>query len=272
MAASGGGARTEPVKAVAEITERGKERIESPMSLSSARPGATEEPQPLILILEDEAEIAELVELRLAEEGFRTRIVLDPREAVRAVAESQPSLVLLDVIMPGISGIEVARQLKANAATRLIPIIFLTGQGAEPDIVAGLELGADDYLTKPFSYSVLVARIRAVLRRGREERPASDALLRTGTITLSEVAHEVSVDGISVSLTLAEFHLLASLMRQRGRVLTRKQLLESIADSPDSLIERNVDVHIGTLRKKLGSAGMLITTVRGVGYKCKDGD
>jgi DNA-binding response OmpR family regulator len=185
--------------------------------------------------------------------------------------ESQPALVLLDVIMPGMNGIEVARQLKANAATRAIPLIFLTGQGAEPDIVAGLELGADDYLTKPFSYSVLVARIRAVLRRVGEEIE-KDGRLRAGAIELNLDAHEVTVDGKAVTLTLAEFHLLAALLRDYGRVLTRKQLLESIADSPESLIERNVDVHIGTLRKKLGTAGSCILTVRGVGYKCKDGD
>ncbi len=219
-----------------------------------------------ILIIEDEAEIAEMIQSYLSDEGFEAKVCRDPRDGIEEAVGHHPSLILLDVIMPGLSGIEVCQTLKSREETREIPIIFLTGQGAEKDIISGLELGADDYLTKPFSYNLLVARIRAVLRRaGTKDDPGQT--FSAGPITVDIPRHEVTLEGQAVALTMAEFQLVAALARSPGRVLSRKALLREIAKDDEPIIERNVDVHIGTLRKKLGRHGALILTVRGIGYK-----
>jgi two-component system alkaline phosphatase synthesis response regulator PhoP len=231
---------------------------------------ALKEPKETILIIEDETEIAEMIQTHLADEGFETRVCFDPRKGLQAASDRAPSLILLDVIMPGMSGIEVCQQLKERESTKEIPIIFLTGQGAEKDIVSGLELGADDYVTKPFSYNLLVARIRAVLRRTHTKQEPAPERAVVGPIVIDFPKHEVTADGVVIALTLAEFQLLGALVRNPGRVLARNNLLQEISREGEPIIERNVDVHIGTLRRKLGQHGGLIVTVRGIGYKIQD--
>lgn len=223
-----------------------------------------------IWVIDDEPEIGTDIQAYLKAEGFEARVFTDSSQVAELVRNETPDLFLMDILMPGLTGPELVRRLKSTPHTASIPVIFLTGQGDEADVLAGLELGADDYLTKPFSLRLLVARIRAVLRRYRknpDEAPCT--VLQEGPIRMDIEGHEVSVEGQAVSLTGAEFHLLEALLREPGRVLTRKALLQTISKEDRTLIERNVDVHIGTLRRKLGSAGAWVVTVRGIGYKIR---
>jgi len=224
--------------------------------------------QAKIWIVDDEPGVAELISQHLRREGFAPEVLADPRVAVVEAESHPPGLILLDILMPGMSGIDVCKRLKEGEKTRAIPVIFLTGQGDESMVVTGLELGADDYLTKPFSLKLLTARIRAVLRRYNSDE-GERLEYESGPIHLDLNSHDVKVNGEAVSLTLAEFHVLVALLREPGRVLTRKTLLHCIARDDKPLIERNVDVHIGTLRKKLGEAGRSLVTVRGVGYRLR---
>lgn len=223
-----------------------------------------------IWVIDDEPEIGRDIEAYLRAEGFSPRVFTDSNQVAELVARETPDLFLMDILMPGLTGPELVRRLKAMPETASIPVIFLTGQGDEADVLAGLELGADDYLTKPFSLRLLVARIRAVLRRYRktpDDKPLT--VLEEGPIRMDIDGHDVTVDGTRVNLTGAEFHLLEALLREPGRVLTRKALLQTITKEDKTLIERNVDVHIGTLRRKLGTAGSWVLTVRGIGYKLR---
>lgn len=225
----------------------------------------------VVLVIEDDPDIVELVAYNLEREGFRVFSAGKGEEGVRAAAERQPSLILLDLMLPGIDGLEVCRRLKARADTDAIPIIMLTAKGEESDVVLGLGLGADDYVTKPFSPRELVARIRAVLRRERSSAEGPlPSRIDAGPVTIDALRHEVIVGGKPVSLTLAEFKLLSALAASPGRVFTRDQLVEKITGGKSIVIDRNVDVHIRALRKKLRKAADHILTVRGVGYKFKD--
>jgi two-component system phosphate regulon response regulator PhoB len=223
-----------------------------------------------ILVVEDEEDILELLRYNLAKEGFRVTGALSGEEAVRTARSTPPDLIVLDLMLPGMDGLTVCRELKMDAKTREVPIIILTAKGEEADIVAGLELGADDYVIKPFSPRVLLARLRAVLRRRQAEPvPVSDSLI-LHDMTLHPGRHEVLVQGRPVDLTATEFRLLHFLARRPGWVFTRAQIVQGVQGEDYSVSDRAVDVQIVGLRKKLGPAGKYIETVRGVGYRLKE--
>jgi two-component system, OmpR family, alkaline phosphatase synthesis response regulator PhoP len=223
-----------------------------------------------VLAVEDEEDILELVRYNLEKEGYRVTGVLSGEEALRRARSQPPDLIVLDLMLPGMDGLTVCRELKQDAKTRDLPIVILTAKGEEADIVAGLELGADDYVTKPFSPRVLLARIRAVLRRRRTEPAAASDSLEIHGMVIHPGRHEVLIQGRPVDLTVTEFRLLAFLARRPGWVFTRSQIVQGVQGEDYAVSERAVDVQIVGLRKKLGPAGQYIETVRGVGYRLKD--
>jgi two-component system phosphate regulon response regulator PhoB len=227
-------------------------------------------PKQHILVVDDEEDILELVSYNLRKEGYGVTAVTTGEGALRVVRDDQPGLVLLDLMLPNVSGLEVCRTLKRNAETQSIPIIMLTAKGEEADIVAGLEAGADDYVTKPFSPRVLLARVKAVLRRKVENAVEQDDAIVIQSIVIHPGRHEVFVDGKPVDLTLTEYGLLECLARRPGWVLTRYQIIEAVRGDNYPVTDRSVDVHVVSLRRKLGSAGAHIETVRGIGYRFKE--
>jgi len=227
-------------------------------------------PNKKVLVVDDEEDILELLKFNLSREGFHVTCATTGENALKAVPAEVPDLIVLDLMLPGIDGLEVTRQLKNNDNTKKIPIVMLTAKGEEADIVAGLELGADDYITKPFSPRVLVARVRAVLRR--EEKDISDekSVLRVHDIVIHPGRREVLVEGQPVKLTFTEFGILNYLARRPGWVFTRSQIVDAVRGDDYFVTDRSVDVQIVGLRKKLGSAGKCIDTVRGVGYRFRE--
>ncbi|MBN2216532.1 MAG: response regulator [Pirellulales bacterium] len=230
---------------------------------------------PLVLIVEDEDDIRELVGYNLFKEGMRAAEVRTGEEGLKAVADQRPDLVLLDLMLPGLDGLAVCKKLKESSKTRDIPIIMLTAKGEEADIVRGLNLGADDYVTKPFSPKVLMARISTVLRRAAEDRTPAVADDDEPPMTFRNLSihvgrHEVLVEGDPVELTSTEFRVLRFLARKPGWVFTRHQILDGVHGDKYAITDRAVDVQIVGLRKKLGVAGDHIETVRGVGYRFKE--
>lgn len=224
-----------------------------------------------LLIVDDEDAILQLLEYNLVKEGYQVDMARSGEEALAKARRSHPDLMVLDLMLPGIDGLEVCRELKADRSTAGIPIIMLTAKTEDSDIVAALELGADDYVTKPFSPSVLVARIRAGLRRRKERTaPEVDRLVSLDDLIVDPVRHEVKLGAQVLDLTATEFAILYLLARRPGWVFTRSQIIEQIKGSDYPVTERSVDVHIVGLRKKLGAAGLRIETVRGVGYRFKE--
>ena len=223
-----------------------------------------------ILLVEDERDIVEVLEFALRKEGFETAAAGGAEAAFALVREKLPDLILLDLMLPGLSGTEICRQLKSAPRTAQIPVVMLTARGEELDRVVGLELGADDYITKPFSVREVVLRVRAILRRNAVLAPAEKARERVGPIQLDAVGHRCLVDGTLVELTALEFRLLANFMARLGRVQTREQLLEDVWGVSPELQTRTVDTHVKRLREKLGSDRDLIETVRGIGYRMSD--
>ncbi|NQU24971.1 MAG: response regulator transcription factor [Candidatus Nealsonbacteria bacterium] len=223
-----------------------------------------------ILVVEDEEEIQELVRYNLAKEGFSVTCAGSGEEALQKVRRQLPALVVLDLMLPGLDGLEVCKVLKGDAATRDVAVVMLTAKGEEADIVTGLELGADDYITKPFSPRVLIARIRAVLRRRATEPAGETAVIRIHNLVIHPGRHEVTVDDEPVTLTSTEFRVLHVLARRPGWVYTRLQIAEAVHGVDYPVTDRSVDVQIVALRKKLAAAGRYIETVRGVGYKLKE--
>jgi two-component system phosphate regulon response regulator PhoB len=224
-------------------------------------------PKARILVVEDEEDLLELVRFNLAREGYQVQGLARGEEALRAVRAQPPDLLLLDLMLPGMDGLELCRLLRADAATRALPIVMLTAKGEESDVVAGLELGADDYITKPFSPRVLLARVRAVLRRRVDGSPAAGGALQVHQIAIHPGRREVTVDGRPVSLTFTEFNILHFLARRPGWVFTRGQIMDAARGEDYHVTERSVDVQMVNLRKKLGPAGRHLQTVRGVGYR-----
>ena len=222
--------------------------------------------QPYILVMEDEDALATLLQYNLEKEGYDVVVAADGEEGLVQVDERQPDLILLDWMLPKVSGIEVCRRLRGRAETRNLPIIMLTARGEESDRVRGLDTGADDYLTKPFSMVELIARIRAVLRRIRPG--LADDRVGHGDIVIDRVAHRVRRDGKEVHLGPTEFRLLDYFMRHPGRVFSREQLLDAVWGSDVYVEARTVDVHVGRLRKALdiGESANPIRTVRSAGY------
>jgi two-component system response regulator ResD len=218
-----------------------------------------------ILLVEDEENIASLVELYLKNDGYAVEHVADGVSALAAAERLQPSLVILDVMLPGMDGLEVCRRLRA---TSKVPIIMLTARDAEVDRVLGLELGADDYVTKPFSPRELVARVKAVLRRAEpDDGTDDDEKLSLGSVRIDAARREVLVGEQPVELTAREFDLLAFLVRNRGIVFSRDRLLERVWGYERPVDTRTVDSHVKSVRQKLGEGGSIIKTLRGVGYK-----
>jgi two-component system phosphate regulon response regulator PhoB len=223
-----------------------------------------------ILVVDDEPDIVALVAYHLAKAGYRVGTAASGAEAMAAALHERPSLIVLDLMLPGMSGLEVLEQLRAQPATKDIAVLMLTARKDEPDRIRGLSLGADDYLTKPFSPQELVLRVRAILRRTGSASTVGD-VLAIGAIRIDRAQHRVSVSGREVELTPTEYKLLLILADRRGRVQARSSLLESVWDAAPDIQTRTVDMHIQRLRTKLGAAGDLIETVRGFGYRLRAG-
>lgn len=223
-----------------------------------------------ILVVEDEADILEVIRFNLVRENFVVSIATDGAQALKAITRSRPDLVLLDLMLPGIDGLELCRQLKRDAQTATIPVIMVTAKGGESDIVTGLELGADDYIAKPFNIKVLVARVRAVLRRRQEASADPPDVIRRHDIVVDSARHEVLVKGRPVTMTFSELRILQLLTARPGFVMTREQIVDAVRGTDYAVTDRAVDVHIVAIRRKLGSKADLIETVRGVGYRFKE--
>lgn len=223
-----------------------------------------------ILIVEDEPDILEMVRYNLAQAGFDVVVAEDGETALSRVREAIPNLVILDLMLPGLDGLEVCKHLKQDARTREVPILMLTARKEEVDRIVGLELGADDYVIKPFSPRELVLRIRAILRRGKTTGlPTEDAeaMVCAGPLVIDKAAHQVFLHGKPIELTSTEFKLLVTLIERRGRVQTRDDLLDTVWGYEYSGYGRTVDTHVRRLREKLGEASDCVETVRGVGYR-----
>lgn len=224
-----------------------------------------------ILIVDDEEDILELIKYNLKNEGYQILTAQTGEAAIKIARQSQLDLLILDLMLPGIDGLEVTRYLKNNAATQDLPIVMLTAKGEESDVVTGLELGANDYISKPFSPKVLIARIRAILRRRRKQSEGSDNQIRQeGDMMIDTARHKVTIEGVPLDLTLSEFGLLAFLADKKGWVFTRGQIVDAIRGENYAVTERSIDVIIVGLRKKLKNYAQLIETVRGVGYRFKE--
>ncbi|MEM6259988.1 MAG: response regulator transcription factor [Planctomycetota bacterium] len=226
-----------------------------------------------ILLVEDEQDLLELLRYNLTREGFSVQTAMTGEDGLKKARElgKELDLVLLDLMLPGIDGLEVCRTLKGRDHTASIPVIMLTAKGEESDIVRGLEYGADDYITKPFSPRVLLARIGAVLRRSEgDAHRDNSSVIEIGTVQIDTERHEVLVKGEPVALTATEFKLLSLMASKAGRVFTRQQIIETIHEGYAAVTDRSVDVQVVSLRRKLGDAGRNIETVRGVGYRFRD--
>lgn len=224
----------------------------------------------LILVVEDEADIAEVVAYNLSKEGLKVQCAATGEEGLRMARALKPALVVLDLMLPGIDGLDICKLLKSEDSTSGIPVLILSARGEEEDIVKGLELGADDYLAKPFSPKVLVARVKSVLRRAHVPAPADEDTVSIDDFNLDPRRHELTLDGIAVDLTSTEFKLLHLLMRKAGWVFTRYQIVDEVHGEDYPVTDRSVDVQIAGLRKKLGRHGTYVETVRGVGYRFRD--
>ena len=222
-----------------------------------------------ILVVDDEPDLLELVRFQLTQAGFEVETARDGRQGLEAIRRRRPSLVVLDWMLPDLSGPDVCRQVRSDPELRDLPVLMLTAKAEEVDRVVGFELGADDYVTKPFSPRELALRVRAILRRSTGE-PARSERLERGAISLDIERHRCSVGDVEIALTAKEFRLLEALMSRPGRVLSRQRLLDEVWGSDITVTERTIDTHLKRLREKLGAAGDQIETVRGVGYRFGD--
>ncbi len=222
-----------------------------------------------ILVIDDEKDLIELVSYNLQKEGFVVRCAKDGESGLASAAGDPPDLVLVDLMMPGIDGLEVCRRLRLDTRTAAVPVIMLTAKSAESDRIVGLELGADDYVTKPFSPRELAARIKAVLRRVAPQ-PTASTIIRQGELTIDLTRREVSCAGKSMALTASEFRLLHFMATHPGQVFSRSELIDGALGRNVSVVDRTIDVHVTGLRKKLGHCGNWIETVRGFGYRFRE--
>jgi DNA-binding response OmpR family regulator len=224
-----------------------------------------------ILVVDDQIDLLDLITYNLQRNGYDVVSTQNGNDALELAIREEPDLILLDLMLPGMTGTEVARRLKSDQRTSQIPLVMLTVKGEETDVVVGLTLGADDYVTKPFSMKILLARLNVVLRRIDPPIVASDTVsLRAGPLSIDTLRHEVAVNGDTLKLTLTEFKLLTALVQARGRVLTRDQLMDKAMGTDVFVTDRAIDVHVTAIRKKLGEASYLIRTVRGVGYRLQE--
>ncbi len=222
-----------------------------------------------ILLIEDEEDIASLIKLQAELAGYKVHVEADGLNGLMAVEKERPEVIVLDIMLPGLNGLDVCRKIRSNPEFNGIPIIIISAKSEELDVVLGLELGADDYVAKPFSLKVLFSRIKAVLRRGKEVEKESK-ILTFADFTMEVDRYILRKKDKSIPLTLSEFGILRRLLINRGKVLTRNQLLDDVQNDDAFIIDRNIDVHIAALRKKLGPNFDGIETVRGVGYRFKD--
>jgi two-component system phosphate regulon response regulator PhoB len=225
--------------------------------------------EPRILIIEDERALTEVLAYNLKREGYQTIVAHDGQEGLRKAQLLVPDLILLDLMLPVMDGLTLCRELRTGEQTRNIPILMLTAKAEETDQVVGFSMGADDYVTKPFSVKVLMQRIKALQRRTDTGTETADAIEHLG-IRIDRVRHRASVEGQELDLTPTEFRLLETLLRQPGRAFTRSQLMDTAIGEGAVVLERTIDVHVKSLRRKLGSAAELIETVRGVGYRLRE--
>jgi two-component system alkaline phosphatase synthesis response regulator PhoP len=222
-----------------------------------------------ILLIEDEEDIAALIKLQAELSGYKMHVEVDGLNGYRAIEREKPDLVILDIMLPGQNGFDICRKMKSNPELKNIPVIVLSAKGEEIDVILGLELGADDYVAKPFSPKVLFSRIKAVLRRGKEAEK-TPKILSFGDFTLEVDRYLLRRLDKIIAITLSEFGILKRLLTNRGKVLTRNQLLDDIHNDDAFIVDRNIDVHIASLRKKLGPHFDWIETVRGVGYRFRE--
>ncbi|MHB1327144.1 MAG: response regulator [Gemmatimonadales bacterium] len=220
-----------------------------------------------ILVVDDEPDITALVAYHLAKAGYRVSTAANGTDALRTAAEQRPDVVVLDLMLPGLSGLDVLQALRKQDETRDVGVILLTARREEADRIRGLSLGADDYLTKPFSPNELTLRVAAIIRRLAAPAVAGGSQVSAGPLIIDRSAHRVTVEGEELQLTATEYKLLVTLLERRGRVQTRPQLLETVWDAQPDIQTRTVDMHVQRLRTKLGPAGDLIETVRGFGYR-----
>ncbi|HOV62298.1 MAG TPA: response regulator transcription factor [Spirochaetia bacterium] len=221
-----------------------------------------------ILIVDDERDITELIRYNLEKENFNTITVASGEDALVEARKSLPALIILDLMLPGVDGLEVCKKLSQDELTHHIPILMLTAKSEDSDIILGLEMGADDYVTKPFSPKVLIARVRALLRRNKEkESRRKEAVIRIHGLTIDTTRHEVLCDGQLLALSVSEFSILEFLAKNPGWVFSRNQIIGAVKGEDYPVTERSVDVQILGLRKKLGPKGVCIETVRGIGYR-----
>ena len=223
-----------------------------------------------VLVVDDEKDLVDLITYNLQRNGYDVVSAFNGNAALDVAEREQPDLIVLDLMLPGIDGTEVARRLKADARSANTPIIMLTAKAEETDVVVGLTLGADDYVTKPFSMKILLARLTSVLRRAEPAALTEGGILKAGPLSIDTSKHEVMIEGDTIRLTLTEFKLLAALVGARGRVLTRDQLMDKAMGTDVFVTDRAIDVHITAIRKKLGNANWLVHTVRGVGYRLQE--
>jgi len=220
-----------------------------------------------ILVVEDETDLRELIGFNLEREGYRCRRAADGDEALAEIAKAVPHLVILDRMLPATSGDEVLAQLRRDVRTAAIPVLMLTAKADESDELVGFAMGADDYVTKPFSMKALIARVGALLRRSQEgASDAEESVVASGPVMLDTERHSVSVDGTAITLTATEFRLLKAIMSAGGRLRSREQLIDAALGTDVAVVDRTIDVHVAALRKKLGSAAKWVQTVRGAGY------
>jgi len=223
-----------------------------------------------IVVVDDEEDLLELINYNLSKEGYRVTCLPTGEGAMRIIKSQQPDLVLLDLLLPGVDGLELCRIIKSDPETRHVPVVMLTAKAEDADVVTGLELGADDYITKPFSPRILLARIRAVLRRRPKEAADEESVIKVHEIVVHPGRHEVLIGGEPVALTFTEFRLLHFLAQRPGWAFSRNQIVDAVRGDGYVVTERSVDVQVAGLRKKLGDFGGYIETVRGVGYRFKE--
>ncbi len=222
-----------------------------------------------ILLIDDEKDLVELVRYNLEQEGFDVIAAADGKAGLEIALRHRPDAILLDWMMPGVDGLEVCRRIREDARTARVPILMLTAKAAEPDRVVGLEIGADDYVTKPFSPRELVARVKALLRRRAQEEAPPD-VIRRGDLVIDAVRHAITCRSKAVELTPTEFRILRFLAARPGRVFSRDDILEGALDREDAVVARTIDVHVTAIRRKLGRCGAAVETVRGFGYRFHD--
>ncbi len=227
--------------------------------------------KPKILVIEDEEDIAAMIKLQGEIAGFRVHVETDGLNGYLAIEREKPDLIVLDIMLPGQSGLDVCRKVKNHPELKTIPVIILSAKSEEIDVVLGLELGADDYVSKPFSPKVLFSRVRAVLRRGKEPEKTPKTI-GFGQFVMDVDKYQIKKKDKPIAVTLSEFGILRRLLLNRGKVLTRNQLLDDVQNDDAFIVDRNIDVHIAALRKKLGPNFHWIETVRGVGYRFKEED